>query len=125
MRICDLGADGEGVSVIVGTGVRVSVGVGVIDGVRVSVGIALGVPARLVAMAACPVSTTTVGKYSGGYGVGALAATEGAQAGRSPRREAIRKRWGSLMVFIQGETPHYKWSVLLLCLQIHLNITGG
>jgi hypothetical protein len=133
MRICELGADGEGVSVSVGAGVGVSVGDGVIEGVRVRLGTALGVPARFVAMAACPVSTTTVGKYSGGYGVGALAAAVGAQAGRGPRREAIRRRVGSLIFFIQQKTPYYnpalqaypvgrdKQGVSILVLQIHLN----
>jgi hypothetical protein len=88
------------VSVTVGAGVNVCVAVGVMDGVSVSAGIGLGVPAWSVAIAACPVSTTTVGKYSGGYGVGALAAAEGAQAGNSPRREAIRRRGERCIRFI-------------------------
>jgi hypothetical protein len=63
-------------------------------------------------MAACPVNTTTVGKYSGGYGVGPLVTVEGAQAGSNPRREAIRRMWGSLILFIEQETPYYKQGVL-------------
>jgi hypothetical protein len=100
MRICELGADGEGVSVFVGAGVNVSVGVGVSDGTRVSVGIALGVPAWLVAIAACPVRTTTVGKYSGGNAVGPLLTAAGAQAGKSPKRDAIRITCEKVIRFI-------------------------
>ena len=105
MRICELGADGEGVGVSVGEGVNVSVGVGVSDSIKVSVGTALGVPARLVAIAACPVRTTTVGKYSGGIGVGVLAAAEGAQAGSSPKREAIRRMYETVERFIFKDAP--------------------
>ena len=75
---------------MVGAGVSVSVGVSVRVGVSVSVGITLGVPARLVAMAACPVKTTTVGKYSGGKGVGPVSVAGGRHAARSPGREASR-----------------------------------
>ena len=73
--------------VSVGTGVRVSVGVSVSVGTRVSVGTTLGVSAMLVAMAACAVSTTTVGKISGGKGVGPNAALDGVQPAKSPKME--------------------------------------
>ena len=85
-----MGAEGDGVGVSVGTGVKVSVGVNVRVGVRVSVGVALGVLARLVAMAAWPVRTTTVGKYSGGNGVGPVSVLGGTQAANNPSSEASR-----------------------------------
>lgn len=85
-----MGADGDGVGVFVGIGVNVSVGVKVRVGMSVSVGVVLGVPARLVAIAACPVNTTTVGKYSGGNGVGPVSVLGGTQAARSPSSEASK-----------------------------------
>ena len=52
IRICAIGAEGEGVGVSVGVGVGVSVGEGVSVGVNVIVGATLGVPACSVALAA-------------------------------------------------------------------------
>jgi len=100
MRICAMGAEGDGVGVTVGAGVSVSVGVNVRVGISVSVGVTLGVPARLVAMAACPVKTTTVGKYSGGNGVGPVSVVGGTHPARSPRRDASREKWSRVLCFI-------------------------
>jgi len=101
-RICiwATGAEGEGVRVSVGTGVGVSVGVGVWLGVSVSVGVALGVPARSVARAACAVCTTTVGKYSGGNGVGTGSTPGSTQPDKSPRAEASKRIWEKVNRFI-------------------------
>jgi hypothetical protein len=74
--------------------------------VRVIVGVTLGVPAKLVAMAACPVSTTTVGKYSGGKGVGPDSVLRGTHADTSPRRDASKKVCKRVLCFI-SKTPHY------------------
>ena len=76
------------VSVNVGIGVGLSVGLGVRVGGSVGVNaITVSVAERFAASA---VNAITVGRYSGGKGVGLGLADGGAQANRSPRREKSR-----------------------------------
>ena len=76
------------VGVYVGPGVMVGVGSGVL------VGVIVGMDAKKVAVAEspadCAVMAMTVGRYSGGYGVGMGIEVGEAQAAKSPRREAKR-----------------------------------
>src|SRR5688572_16679211 len=79
--------------------VKVGIGVGLNVGSGVSVGACVGVKAITVSVpeifADSAVNAMTVGRYSGGKGVGMVLEVGGAkgeQAIKSPRREAKRKR---------------------------------
>src|SRR5215510_15834165 len=89
-RMAPARCHGIGLGVAVGRGVDVRVASGVSDGGAVPVrAAAVSVPAAFTAEA---VSAMTVGKYSGGYGVGTFW-FEGAQAERSPRMETNVRRY--------------------------------
>jgi hypothetical protein len=81
------------VNVARGKGVRV--GAGVFEGVNT------GVKAKAVSvseiLAASAVNAMTVGRYSGGYAVGMGLAVGAAQAVKSPRKEASRRRFLFIM----------------------------
>jgi hypothetical protein len=83
-------------------GVKVAFGNGVRVGAGVVVGGSTGVKAKAVSvseiLAASAVRAMTVGTYSGGYAVGMGLAVGAAQAAKSPRREASRRK----VRFIKG-----------------------
>jgi len=85
MRIRAPGGSGEGVGVLVGNGVG---GTGVSVGVEVTVAGTFCVSASMVFIAAFAVNPMTVGKYSGGYGVGAGSVPEKTQAERTLKKDA-------------------------------------
>ena len=103
--ICALRAEGDSVAVSVGAsvgGMEVSVGVKVALGCT---GTALGVLASEVAIAAWPVSATTVGKYSSGKGVGDPLAPGMAQPVANPNSNEARRIEGRLLVFMLSGAP--------------------
>src|SRR5690606_31948446 len=76
----------------VGVGLGRSSGASNVDvGAGVSVGSAACVNTAEVAKAACPVNATTVGRWSGGRGVGA-GPVDWVQPANSPNREARRSK---------------------------------
>src|SRR5688500_10310333 len=112
IRIAAGTCQGMAVSVKVGAGEGVRVG----SGVFVSVG--CGVRATAVSVpdlfAASAVSAMTVGRYSGGYGVGAeevAGDAKGEQPARNPRREARRIRFR----FMQSDSSTSPASLKMTC----------